>query len=218
MHLLRPVVATFSLWAIAAFMIAAAGLPQMHPQCYSDSPTGGRVCPLHRDPVLTHLFDVRWPSVSEAVTVSVILVAMLLGITVLGAVLLLLGLLGLRAFLGALRRRYSRHLRREHLREHGNRTVARITCLGWQQAYQNDDAVFTLTAQFSTKEGIRSVTDELCVPRKDAPVLGGTVVVIHDDEAGHPTSIDVLLEMDPDGLRDPNALEKYPPAPEASPS
>ncbi|UOR01495.1 hypothetical protein MUN77_15410 [Leucobacter allii] len=261
--------AVAGLWAIATFLIAAAALPQMDPQCYSDSPTGGRVCPLQRDPVLTHLFDVRWPAVPEAVTVSGVLLTMLLGIglaifldtsepwserggaptaagivsgllggglgllvagpgfvhplialgvTALGALLALLGSLALRAFLRALRRRYAGHLRREQLREHGTRTVSRITSLDWQYTYPDDDTVFTLTAEFDTRDGRRSVTEELCVPRRDAPVLGGTVIVVHDDDAAHATGIDALLALDPDGLRDPDALEKYPEAPESSPS
>lgn len=268
-HLLRQVIVVFASWAVAAFMIAAAGLPQTDPQCYSDTDGGAQICPLHPDPVLTHLFDVRWPAVPEAVTVSVIMVAMLLGIglgifldtsepwserggaptaagivsglqggglgllvagpgflhplialgvTALGALLIVLGLLALRAFLRALRRRYARHLRREHLREQGTRTVARITALDWRQTYQDDDAVFTVTAELDAEGGTRPVTEELCVPRAEAPVVGGTVVLLHDDEMGHPTGIDVLLEADPEGLRDPDALEKYPEAPEQSPS
>ena len=268
-HLLRRVVAVFSLWAIAAFMFAAAGLPVMDPQCYSDSPGGGRVCPLHPDPVLTHLFDARWPAVPEAVTVTVILGAVFLGIgvalfldtsepwserggaptaagaiagllgsglgllvagpgfmqplialgiTALGVLLLMSGLLALRAFARSLHRRYARHLRREHLRHHGTRTIAQVAALDWRRTYEDGDAVFAVTAAVPASAGARSVTDELCVPREDAPVLGGTVVVIHDGETGHSTGIDVLLEVDPDGPRDPDALEKYPEAPEQSPS
>lgn len=141
-----------------------------------------------------------------------------LGITALGALFVFLSLLSFRAFLRALHRRYARHLRREHLREHGNRTVATITDLSWRHAYRDDNPVFTLTAEFRTQYGTRSVTDELCVPRADAPVVGGTVVVIHDDDVDHPTGIDVLLQLDPNGRRDPEALDKYPPAPEGSPS
>lgn len=268
-HLLRQLIAVAILWAIGAFMMAAAALPQMDPECYTDSPAGGRVCPLDRDPVLTHLFDVRWPAVSEPVTVTVILAAVFvgigfsifldtsepwskrggaptaaaaiagllggglgllvagpgfiqpllaLGITALGALLIALGLLALRAFLRALRRRYAQHLRREYLHEHGTRAVATITDLVWQLTYSDDDALFTLTAEIDTGISSRSVTDDICVPRAEAPVLGGTVVVIHDEETDHPTGVDFLLEPDPDGLRDPDALEKYPEAPPQSES
>ncbi|MFC0674319.1 hypothetical protein [Brachybacterium hainanense] len=275
-HLLRQVVAVVLLWAIAAFLIAAAGLPLMDPQCYSDSPSGGEVCPLDPDPVLTHLFDARWPAVPEPVTVTVSLAAVFagiglaihldtsepwsergdaptaagliagvlgaglglliagpgfldprvaIGITALGALLLLLGLLALRAFLRALRRRYARHLRREHLRGRGTRTIATITGLVWTERYrryggQEDDGdpIFAVTARLGRASGARTVAEELAVPRADAPVVGGTVIVIHDDEHAHETGIDVLLEPDPDGLRDPDALVKYPPAPESSPS
>jgi hypothetical protein len=62
------------------------------------------------------------------------------------------------------------------------------------------------------------VTEELTVPRADAPVVGGTVIVIHDDREAHPTGIAVILELDPEGLRDPEALTTYPHPPEGSPS
>ncbi|MFJ7085901.1 hypothetical protein ACIQU8_22035 [Streptomyces griseus] len=273
-HVLRQAVAVAVLWAIATFGIAAAGLPQMDPQCYSDG--GAQICPLHPDPVLTHLFDARWPAVPEPVTVTGVLVTMYLGIglalfldtsepwserggaptaagltagllgaglgllvagpgfvhpliavgcTALGAVLLLLGLLALRAFLRALRRRYARHLRREQLLEHGTRAVATIAELVWTERYQRysgpegeGDPVFVVTARLGEGSDARTVTEELAVPRGDAPVVGGTVIVIHDDRKVHETGITVLLQPDPEGLRDPEALEKYPPAPESSPS
>ena len=42
--------------------------------------------------------------------------------------------------------------------------------------------------------------------------------MIHDEHTNHPTGVTVLIEADPAGLRDPEALEKYPPAPEDSPN
>lgn len=275
-HVLRQAVAVAVLWAVATFGIAAAGLPLVDPQCYSDSDGGARICPLHPDPVLTHLFDARWPAVPEPVTVTGVLVAMFLGIglavfldtsepwserggaptaagltagllgvglglfvagpgfvnpliavgcTALGALLLLLGLLALRAFLRALRQRYARHLRREQLQQHGTHTVATIAELVWTERYQRHggqedggDPIFVVTARLGEGSEARTVTEELAVPRADAPVVGGTVVVIHDDRKAHETGITVLLESDPEGPRDPEALEKYPPAPEDSPS
>lgn len=271
-HVLRQAIAVAALWAIAAFGIAAAGLPQMDPQCYSDSDGGAQICPLHPDPALTHLFDARWPPVPEPVTVSVILVALfagiglavfldtsepwstrggaptaagaiagllgaglglfvagpgfltplvMVGITALGALLLLLGLLALRAFLRALRRRYARHLRREQLLAHGTRAAAVITGLLWTERYggtDGDEPVFAVMARLGSGRGARTVRDELSAPRADAPVVGGTVIVIHDDQESHETGIAVLLELDPEGLRDPDALEKYPTPPEGSPS
>ena len=269
-HFLWRIGANAALWAIAAFMIAAAALPQIDPQCYTDSPGGCRVCPLTPDPLQNHHLDLRWPAIPEAVTVSVVLLALLLGIglstfmdtsepwserggaptaagmisgmlggglgllvagpgfinplialgiTAVGALLIVLGIVALRAFLRALRRRYARHLRREHLSGRGTRAVATITALAWEHVYQGDDPVFTVTAEFDVGGSTRSVTGELCVPREEAPVLEGTMVVVHDDdEPDHPTGIDVLLERDPDGLRDPDALEKYPRAPDPSPS
>jgi hypothetical protein len=44
------------------------------------------------------------------------------------------------------------------------------------------------------------------------------VIVIHDDREAHPTGIAVILELDPEGLRDPEALTTYPHPPEGSPS
>lgn len=268
-HVLRRAGAIAALWSIATFAIAAAGLPQMDPQCYSDSPTGGRVCPRDRDPVLTHLFDVRWPEVPESVTVTAVLLTLMagiglaifldtsepwsesggaptaagavagllgagsglivagpgfvhplvaLGITGLGVVLVLLGLFGLRAFRRSLRRRYARHLRREHLRRDGLRAVARITAVRWEQTYEDDDALFTVTATFRAATGVRAVSEGLCVPREHAPVVGGTVVIVHDDVTGHPTGVDVLIEADPNSPRDPGARDKYPEAPPPSAS
>lgn len=262
-RLVQRATAIAVLWAIATFSIAVAAMPVIDPECYSDTDGGGQVCPLHRDPALTHLFDVRWPPVPAAVTVSVILVAILLGIglailldtsepwseqggaptaaggiagllgaglgllvagpgffhplialgtIVLGALLFLLGLLGLRAFRRALHRRYARHLRREHLRDHGTRIVATITEVTWEETYPDGDALFTVTAAFTTATGARLVIETILVPRADAPVVDGTVVIFHDDERAHPTGIDVLLEADPNGQRDPDALEKYPDA------
>ena len=271
-HVLRQAVAVAVLWAIATFGIAAAGMPVMDPQCYSDSPGAAQVCPLHPDPVLTHLFDARWPAVPEPVTVTGILAAMFLGIglailldtsepwserggaptaagltagligaglgllvagpgflhpliaagcTALGALMLVVGLLALRAFLRALRRRYARHLRREELQQQGTRTVATIIGLVWTGRYsgtEGDEPVFVVTARFGQGSETRTVAEELSVPRADAPVIGGTVIVVHDDRVAHESGITVLLELDPGGPRDPEALTKYPPAPESSPS
>ncbi|MGI6877700.1 hypothetical protein [Microbacterium sp. gxy059] len=271
-HVLRQAIAVAALWAVATFGIAAAGLPQIDPQCYTDSDGGAQICPLHPDPALTHLFDARWPAVPEPVTVSATLAALFLGvglvlfldtsepwserggaptaaghiagllgaglglfvagpgfldplvaigITALGALLLLLGLLDLRAFVRALRRRYARHLRREHLLAYGTRTLAAITELVWTERYggaDGDEPVFVVTARFGKRSRARTVTDELSVPRADAPVVGGTVIVIHDGRESHATGIDVILERDPEGLRDPDALERYPEPPESSPS
>ncbi|WP_449276729.1 hypothetical protein [Leucobacter sp. GX24907] len=141
-----------------------------------------------------------------------------LAVTALGALLILLALLCMRGFRGALRRRYAVHLRRQELRQHGTRTVATITELVWERRYLNDDPVFTVAARLGDAPGARIVSDELCVPSEQAPVVGGTVVVIHDKHTDHPTDVTALIEADPAGLRDPNALEKYPPAPEDSPS
>jgi hypothetical protein len=271
-HVLRQAIAIAVLWAIATFGIAAAALPLVDPQCYSDSDGGAQICPLHPDPVLTHLFDVRWPAVPEPVAVIGILAAMFLGIglaifldtsepwserggaptaaghtagllgaglglfvagpgfvhpliavgcTALGALLILVGLLALRAFVRALRRRYARHLRREQLQEHGTRTAATITGLLWTERYggsEGDEPVFVVTARLGPGPDARTVTEELTVPRADAPVVGGTVIVIHDDREAHPTGIAVILELDPEGLRDPEALTTYPHPPEGSPS
>lgn len=141
-----------------------------------------------------------------------------LGITATGAVLVLLGWLGVRRFRKTLRRRFAVHQRREALYECGTRTIATITALEWEQRYLDDDLVFTVTARLGEEPGARSVAGELRVPHAHVPVIGGTVVVLHDDQVGHATGIDFLLEADPDGRRDPDALEKYPKAPEGSPS
>lgn len=144
-----------------------------------------------------------------------------LGCTGLGALLIVLSLLGVRGFQRVLRRRYARHLRREHLREHGTRTVATVTELEWRRRYggkEGEEPVFAVTARLTSEPNARTVTEELTVPRADSPVVRGTVIVVHDDQEGHETGIDVLLEPDPDGLRDRDALEKYPPAPAGSPS
>jgi len=142
-----------------------------------------------------------------------------LACTALGALLLLLGLLALRAFVRALRRRYARHLREVQLREHGTRTVAAITGLVWAERYsgsEGDEPVFVVTAEFGRGRRTRTVTERVSLPYADVPVVGGTVIVIHDDRENDETGVAVLLEPDPDGLRDPEAREKYPPAPENS--
>lgn len=266
-HLLRSVIAVGLLWATAAWAATALLLPRMDPQCYSNDVA--RICPLHPDPALTHLFDSAWPQVTELWGFLVVVVPMVSGIGIAlfidtsepwaeaggappvtgslsgltgtglglliagpgfarplvvlgiaggGLLLMVLGLLGVRRLREELRRRAAAHERRARLEEHGTRTIARITALEWQQAYRDDDPVFTVTAAFGPAPDARTVTGELCVPREDAPVVGGTVVVVHDEERGHPTGIDLLLSADPDGLRDPEALEKYPEAPKGSPS
>ena len=141
-----------------------------------------------------------------------------LSITGAGVLLIALGLLGVRGFRNALQRRHALHQRRGALTQHGTCTVATITELVWEQRYLDEDPVFTVTATLGTAPDARMITDELCVPREQAPIVGGTVIVIHDDQTGHHTGIDVLIEPDPGGLRDPDALEKYPKAPEQSPS
>ncbi|MDQ0613445.1 hypothetical protein QF046_001086 [Microbacterium sp. W4I4] len=144
-----------------------------------------------------------------------------LGVTGLGGLLILLGLLGVRWFRRTLHSRYARHLRREDLRERGTRTIAAISELTWTGRYsrkEGDEPVFSVTARLGPEHGAREVRAELTTPREHAPIAGGTVIVIHDGQENHGTGIDVLLESDPDGLRDPEALEKYPPAPEDSPS
>jgi len=270
-HVLRRAIAIAALWAAATFGIAAAGMPLTDPQCYSDTEGGATICPLNPDPVLSHLFDARWPPVPEAVTVTGVLIALSLGIgiclfldtsepwserggaptaagltsgllgaglgllvagpgfvhplvalgcTALGALLLVFGVLALRAFTRALRRRYARHLRLEYLREHGRRTVASITGLVWTErciGRDDDEPVFTVTAEFGRGRRRRTATGQLSMPYADVPVVGGTVIVIHDDRESHETGAAVILETDPDGLRDPEAREKYPSPPEDSP-
>lgn len=266
-RLLRRAVAVGALWAVAVFVIAAAALPLMDPQCTSTDT--GRVCPSDLVPAISHLFDVRWPALPEAWVVPAVAVPMMCGvgtalflghdqpwaatggapavvgelagvvgagvglliagpgfvhpaiaagITGLGALLVALGLLGLRGFRRALRRRHARHLRLTHLRAHGTRTVAAITQIDWRGGYRSGDPVLTVTARLGGSAGARETTARMAVARERAPIVGGTVIVIHEDEEGHPTGVDVLMEPDPHGARDPDARKKYPPAPSESPS
>ena len=140
------------------------------------------------------------------------------GILAVGGILLLCGLLGARAFGRSVRRYDSAHRRREHLRGHGTRSVAVVDALSWEQAYQEDDPIFTITATMRTNRGLRTVTGDLCAPRDLAPIVGGTVIVSHDGTTDDPTGIDCLFASDPHSPRDPDALRTYPPRPESSPS
>ena len=140
------------------------------------------------------------------------------GILAVGGILLLCGLLGARAFGRSVRRYDSAHRRREHLRAHGTRSVAVVDALSWEQAYQEDDPIFTITATMRTNRGLRTVTGDLCAPRDLAPIVGGTVIVSHDGTTDDPTRIDCLFAADPRSPRDPDALRTYPPRPEGSPS
>ena len=140
------------------------------------------------------------------------------GILAVGGILLLCGLLGARAFGRSVRRYDSAHRRREHLRGHGTRSVAVVDALSREQAYQEDDPIFTITATMRTNRGLRTVTGDLCAPRDLAPIVGGTVIVSHDGTTDDPTRIDCLFAADPRSPRDPDALRTYPPRPEGSPS
>ena len=140
------------------------------------------------------------------------------GILAVGGILLLCGLLGARAFGRSVRRYDSAHRRREHLRGHGTRSIAVVDALSWEQAYQEDDPIFTITATMRTNRGLRTVTGDLCAPRDLAPIVGGTVIVSHDGTTDDPTGIDCLFASDPHSPRDPDALRTYPPRPESSPS
>ncbi|MBB4134000.1 hypothetical protein [Gordonia humi] len=83
----------------------------------------------------------------------------------------------------------------------------------WERRYLDDDPVFTVAARLGDSPEAHVVSEKLCILREQAPVVGGTVVVIHDQHTDLPTGVTVLIEADPAGLCDPEALEKYPPAP-----
>lgn len=140
------------------------------------------------------------------------------GVTGLGAVLITSALIGARALGRTLRRRFAVHQRIAHLRARGTREVATVRGFDWQEIYRDDEPIFTVTAVLVNRPRGREVTGELRVPRIQAPLVDGTVIVVHDDHAGHPTGVDFLIEADPRSPRDPEALEKYPETPESSPS
>ena len=140
------------------------------------------------------------------------------GVTALGAVLITSALVGARALGRTLRRRFAIHQRIAHLRAHGTREVATVRGFDWQEIYRDDEPIFTVTAVLVNRPRGREVTGELQVPRIQAPLVDGTVIVVHDGRADHSTGVDFLIEADPRSPRDPEALEKYPEAPESSPS
>jgi len=205
-HVLRQAVAVAMLWAIATFGIAAAAMPVMDPQCYSDSDGGAQICPLHPDPVLTHLFDVHWPAVPEPVTVIGILAAMFLGIGLAifldtsepwskrggapTAVGLTAGLLG--AGLGLL--------------VAGPGFVHPLIAVGCTAL----GALVFLLGLLALRAFLRALRRRYArhLRREQLQQQGERTVA----------TVIGLIGPDPESPRDPEALKKYPPAPESSPS
>lgn len=108
-----------------------------------------------------------------------------------------------------LRDDYAVHLRRRALRRDGTRVVGVVTAVEWMSHGVGDNHVFKVTTSFRTASGLQTRTALLATPKPLAPVLGGTVLVYCDDTGGHPTGIDLLLDIDPDSIRDPDA-DAYP--------
>ncbi len=129
----------------------------------------------------------------------------------LGVVACLAAGLGIGYFRWDLRHSHAAHLRRVELRERGIRTRAPVTEIEWLNTYTGEELHFNVTARLDVPPRAgRLVTEEIRVAKRDAPVVGGTVIVHSDDEESHPTGITVVMEPDPDSIRDPDAEERYP--------
>lgn len=115
----------------------------------------------------------------------------------------------LRALVRSLTRRYAEHQRRTDLREHGRRLLAEVVEVRYLSAAGTTDrAVFEVMAR---PYGQAQVVEGLVgAPRPDAPIVGGTVFIYADDETDHPTGVAVVMEPDPDSIRDPDFEERYP--------
>lgn len=121
----------------------------------------------------------------------------------------LLAVLACRIFVRSLRLRYAEHLRRTQLREHGRRMLADVVEVRWRQsAGTTDRSIFEVTAR--PRGETQTVEGLLGAPRPDAPVGGGTVFVYTDGEHNHPTGINVVMDPDPDSIRDPDFELHYP--------
>lgn len=126
-----------------------------------------------------------------------------------GFLLLLTAALGLRHATRSLRRRHAAHVRRRDLRARGRRSIARVVDVRWLTgAGTTDVLVFDVTARIRRQGG--EVRGILRVPREEAPVVGGSVVVFSDGSPDHPTGIAVVLESDPRSPRHPDPWAAYP--------
>ncbi len=126
-----------------------------------------------------------------------------------GFLLVAASALGLRHTVRVLRRRHAAHVRRNDLRERGRRSIARVVGVNWLTgAGTTDILVFAVTAKIRRPE--REVRGILRVPREQAPIVGGSVVVFFDGNPDHPTGIAVVLEPDPRSPRHPDPWAAYP--------
>ncbi|WP_154402068.1 hypothetical protein [Ornithinimicrobium cavernae] len=126
-----------------------------------------------------------------------------------GLLALLLAALTYRRFVRTVRRRHVEHQRRRQLREHGTRVIADVLDVSWRPgAGTSEREIFEVTAR---PRGTTQVVTALPgVPRSDAPVIDGTVDVCADGEHDHPTGINVVMDADPDSVRDPDFEQRYP--------
>lgn len=127
----------------------------------------------------------------------------------LGLIAWLLAAVACRIFVRSLQRRYAEHLRRTRLREHGRRLLADVVDVAYLPAAgTTGGSVFRVEAR--PRGGGRSLVGLLQVPRPDAPVVGGTVFVYSDGAHAHPTGVDVVMDPDPESIRDAHYDERYP--------
>lgn len=121
--------------------------------------------------------------------------------------------IGVARSLREIRRQVAENRRIADLRLHGARVRGTVVDVRFQNLWQENEALFDVTAEYSTPSGTRRLTQTLHVPVAAAPVVGGTVVIrFHGD--GSDTD-DVLMIEDADSIRDPESFAKYggPPSP-----
>ncbi|WP_228002411.1 DUF3592 domain-containing protein [Nocardia australiensis] len=128
--------------------------------------------------------------------------ALTVGIAVLAGVL---AVRALREFISDLREGADEVDRREWLREHGERFVAEVTAVDFQNSWWLGGPEFEVEAEYDGPDGKRSVRGEIVTSVADAPIVGGTVVVRVDPNA--PESF--LLDRHRKSIRDPDAAKKY---------
>ncbi|MFF2653399.1 hypothetical protein [Streptomyces sp. NPDC058045] len=137
------------------------------------------------------------------------------GVTCLGLLAGIAAGYGLRWFAKSLRHAHAVLTRTAELRQHGR--VARALVTGFTEGPSQDLSRrrFTVTARIAAdaadaEEGEgRTVTGEIEVAIRDAPVVGGTVLVRFDERRDHPSGVGILMEADPESVRDPGAEGGY---------
>ncbi len=104
----------------------------------------------------------------------------------------------------------SERLRRyvTRVRGHGERSVGEVVGVDFTGEWNYGYPRLRVTARFAAPSGARTVTGDLRTEPAAAPILEGTVLVWH---LGDGDRSEILLEPDPDSIRDPGAAARYAP-------